>query len=139
MTIFWSVFLATVALGILWKIVPFAIGRAIPLRKGSRLYLHDQLKKSGIAQFVPQACVDELADHNLEFVEELAQRRGQGPSAAKVALLPMLDQIAIIVLVWVRDGRDPAGGSLQHIPDTLRKYGVVLGVARSKDSPRTAL
>jgi hypothetical protein len=128
--VFWSVFAVTVLAGIVWKLFPFAVGVAIPLRRASRLYLSDQLKKSGIAQYIPQACVEELADHNIEFVRELAKRRGQGTLGAKSELLPMLEQVAIIVLVWVRDGRDPAGESLQYIPDALKRYGVPLGVAR---------
>lgn len=38
----------------------------------------------------------------IEFVRKLAKRRGRGTHGAKSQLLPMLEQVAIIILVRVR-------------------------------------
>lgn len=112
-------------------VLPALVGKSISVQAAGRYYLNNELKKWNIRQFIPDACVGEVADHVTTFYAEFANRRGAGPMWAKTEMLSDLERDARVILEWTR-GRDIAGDRIQYISAALKKYGVPLGVGNSR-------
>jgi hypothetical protein len=108
------------------KTVPAIIGASMSVREAGRRHLSVEIKKYGIRQYIPDACVFEVADHVTDFFSQYAHMKGQGGMWAKSEMLEPLERDARVILEWVR-GRDIAGDPIQYIPDALKRHGVPLG------------
>jgi hypothetical protein len=104
-------------------------GAAISLRTAGRFYLSSELKKWNLRQYVPDACVHEIADAVTDFHAEYAKQAGMSNLEAKSQILEPIERDARVIQEWCR-GRDIAGPSIKYIPDSLKKHGVALGVLK---------
>lgn len=111
------------------KTVPAVIGVSMSVREAGRRYMTAEIKKYGIRQYIPDACVFEIADHVTDFFSQYAQMKGQGGMWAKNEMIEPLERDARVILEWVR-GRDIAGDRIRYIPDALKRHGVALGATK---------
>lgn len=81
-----AVLLAFIAI----KIAPAVIGASISVREAGRRYLSAEIKKYGIRECIPDACVFEVADHVTDFFSQYAQMKGQRGMWAKSEILEPL-------------------------------------------------
>jgi hypothetical protein len=125
----WWIGGATVLALIAVKAVPASVGMSISIREAGRLYLSAELKKYCIREYIPDACVFEVADHVTDFFSQYAEMKGHSGMWSKTEMLQPLERDARVILEWVR-GRDIAGDRIQYIPDALKRHGVSLGAAK---------
>lgn len=118
------------------KAVPAIIGRLMSVREAGRRYLSAEIKKYGLSEHIPDACVFEVADHVTDFFTQYAEMKGQCGMWAKNEMLQPLERDARVILEWAR-GRDIAGDRIRYIPDALKRHGVPLGAAKG-DVPTMA-
>ena len=124
----WLIAGAVVFAFIAVKTVLAIIGASMSVGEAGRRYLSEEIKKYGIRQYMPDACVFEIADHVTDFFSQYAQMKGQGGMWAKNEMIEPLERDARVILEWVR-GRDIAGDRIRYIPDALARHGVPLGAA----------
>ena len=114
---------AALAVAIAWFAFKVLLGRIVPLEKSSYAYLQQTLKRMGVAEFVPPACIRECAEQSVKHAKIFSQISGES-SNIQERMVEGLDIDADMLRDWVR-GSDPFSSSgLEHYKTLFEKYGV---------------
>ena len=126
---YWWVLIMVVGGFIAFQILQWVVGRAINMTDAGRVFLDMQLKKLGVRQYVPNACVIEVADRVSVNWTETAELDNKSKSWAKDQMMPHLLSEARLITCWVSG--DPGLEQFTELVASLKKYGVAHGAARN--------
>ena len=102
-----------------------------PAQVSGRSYLCSLLKKHGVLELVPDACVRKLVEQNISRAR-MARRANR--AGMKAELMQILDDTAVVTTLWIRGGELPVKED-GYVPRTLVKYGVQRGALKPQGGP----
>jgi hypothetical protein len=89
-----------------WWALKVALGVGLPLENTAFAYFTQLLKKMGLLETVPSACVAECVSESIKFARSSARMLGQGQPHVRAEAVKQLELHADMLGSWVRSG-DP--------------------------------
>jgi hypothetical protein len=109
-----------------WWLFQIVVGATMPASESGRFYLRTLLKNAGVLQLVPDECVRELVEHEIEIATMMSKLSREG---MKTEMVNRLDGAATIIVVWITGQPWPFKED-DFVPRTLLKYGVQRGALK---------